>query len=83
MHHWFRIQDYDKNKVTGAELFDKEARRGKEKLHLTQKVLEKFNFHNKEDLFSALGHGDISINAVVSAILAERHGENCTLLRQR
>lgn len=75
VHHWFRIQDYDKNKVAGADLFDKEARRGKEKLHLTQTVLEKFNFHNKDDLFSALGHGDLSIGAVISAILAERHGE--------
>lgn len=75
VHQWFRIQEYDKNKIVGAELFDKEARRGKEKLHLTQAVVEKLHFHSKEDLFSALGYGDVSINAVVGAILAERHGE--------
>ncbi len=75
VHHWFRIQDYDKDKLVGAEIFDKEGRRGKEKLHLTQTVLDKMNFHSKDDLFSALGRGDISIGAVVSAILVERHGE--------
>ena len=75
VHHWFRVQDYDKNKVAGAELFEKESRRGKEKLHLTQTVLEKLNFHSKEDLFAALGRGETGISAVISSILAERHGE--------
>lgn len=76
VHHWFRVLDYDKNKIVGAELFDKEARRGKEKLHLTQAVIEKLNFHSKEDLFSALGNGDLSIQSVIGAILAERPGED-------
>lgn len=80
VHHWFRVQDYDKNKSAGAEIFDKESRRGKEKLHLTQTVLENLNFHSKEDLFAALGRGDVNITAVINAILAERHGEEPAIM---
>jgi GTP pyrophosphokinase len=75
VHHWFRVQDYDTHKVDGAELFDKECRRGKEKLHLSQTVLEKLSFHNKEDMFAALGRGDLGVTTVINAIIAERHGE--------
>lgn len=81
VHHWFRVQDYDSNKTSGADIFDKECRRGKEKLSLTQTALEKVGFHNKDDLFAALGRGDIGINAVISAILAERQGDTVPPLK--
>jgi GTP pyrophosphokinase len=76
VHHWFRVQDYDKDKLAGAELFEKESRRTKEKLHLSQSVLEKLHYHNKEDLFAALGRGEANIHSVITALLMELHGEH-------
>lgn len=62
---YFKRQDKSKNAIAGKELLDRELG----KLGLDGKVAsdatERFNMHSLEDLYSALGAGDIRIMQVV------------------
>lgn len=62
---WLRQQDADQNREDGQHLYEKEIRRlGLKNIDLTQ-LAQKFNFHKADELFIALGRGDVHINAVV------------------
>lgn len=59
VHHWFKLQDYDKNVAEGQALLDRECQR----LHLgeidQEKLAQKLHFKNKKDMFAALGSGEL------------------------
>ena len=63
---WFKVQAREKNINQGKTLLEKELRR----LGLTQLNIEKlakeFDFRSVEDLFEAIGNGDISIGRIVN-----------------
>lgn len=66
---WFKKQDRDKNLQAGKESLDKELSR----VHLEPKqaveACAKFNMNSLDDLYVAIGGGDIRINQVVNFLL--------------
>ncbi len=63
---WFKVQAREKNISQGKVLLDKELRR----LGLTKqnfdKLAKEFDFRTVEDLYEAIGNGDISIGRIVN-----------------
>jgi len=66
--HWFKMQDYDKNKEEGRELLDKELKSLGIKMELLNDVVTAFNFKRTDDFLAALGRGDIKIGHVLSRL---------------
>lgn len=66
--HWFKIQDYDRNADAGKELLEKELKR----LGLTtaniEEIAKELNLKTENDLFAALGSGDIRIGQVLHLV---------------
>ncbi len=66
IHTWFKKQDKDKNLQAGKELLERELH----KVNLTLKdagpACERFNVNQLEDLYAAIGGGDIRIMQVVN-----------------
>jgi len=64
--HWFKLQDRDKNIEGGRQLIEKEFRRlsleGLDMLALAKAL----NLHNEDDLYAALGAGDLRPGQVLS-----------------
>ncbi len=63
---WFKVQAREKNIIQGKTLLEKELRR----LSLTRLNIEnlakELNFQTVEDLYEAIGNGDISIGRIVN-----------------
>ena len=68
--HWFRQQDKEQNISAGKQAFEQELQRLSIKLKAAEvgSVAERFNFTRSEELYAALGRGDITIAAVVSVL---------------
>ena len=70
---WFRRESHEENLRQGKELVDAELKR----LGLTtadlEDVPERFNFNSVDDLFAAVGNGDLTVSQVVHAV--ERYKE--------
>ncbi len=68
VHAWFRKQDLDINIASGQTILEKELKR----LHLKNvdqtKVAHKLKYKNSDELYAALGRGDIRIHAVLQAV---------------
>ncbi|MGN0915817.1 MAG: GTP diphosphokinase [Succinivibrio sp.] len=71
---WFRKVDFDKNREAGSLLVDKEVDRldlnlNKDQVSSVLKDrLSRFNLKTVDDLFAAIGAGDISVGTIVSAL---------------
>lgn len=72
VHHWFRLQDYDKNTAEGQTYFDRECQR----LHLSEidqeKLAHKLHFKNKKDMFAALGGGELRWVQILNSIQSQQ-----------
>ncbi|WP_133129679.1 GTP diphosphokinase [Legionella yabuuchiae] len=66
--HWFKLQDFDKNKAEGHELLDKELKSLGLKPDRLNEVVAAFNLKSLDDLYAALGRGDIKLGQVISRI---------------
>lgn len=66
--HWFKMQDYDKNKDEGRELLDKELKTLGIKADRLHDVVLAFNFKRLDDLVAAIGRGDIKVGQVLSRL---------------
>ena len=66
--HWFKMQDYDKNKDEGRELLDKELKTLGIKTDRLHDVVLAFNFKRLDDLLAAIGRGDIKVGQVLSRL---------------
>ncbi len=68
IHSYFKKQDRDKNLAAGKELLERELQRA----HLPQKVpneaYEKFNLQTVDDLYTAVGAGDVRVIQVINFI---------------
>jgi len=63
---WFKVQAREKNITQGKNLLEKELRRlGLTKLNL-EKLAKEFDFRTLDDLYEAIGNGDISIGRIVN-----------------
>ncbi len=71
IHQWFRHQDKDKNAAAGRTIIDKELQRhGMDNVDL-EAIAKKFNFHFVEDLFAAVGAGDVGMTQLINSIRAQ------------
>ena len=73
---WFKQQEKDQNVESGLNLLEKEISR----LDIGpdvdfESIAKTFNYETAEDLFAAVGCGDISIGRVVHALVVQREGE--------
>ncbi|WP_419418482.1 GTP diphosphokinase [Legionella sp. D16C41] len=63
--HWFKMQDYDKNRAEGQEILDKELKNLGIKAERLHEVAISFNFKRLDDLLAALGRGDIKLGQIL------------------
>jgi GTP pyrophosphokinase len=63
--HWFKLQDFDKNKAEGREILDKELKNLGIKAERLHDVVTAFNFKKLDDLLAALGRGDIKLAQIL------------------
>jgi len=85
IHTWFKKQDRDKNLQAGKELLEGEMQRLNLPLKEAGEACERFNVNGLDDLFVAIGGGDIRINQVLN-FLQMRHAPKPELdprIRQR
>lgn len=66
--HWFKMQDYDKNKAEGHEILDKELKTLGIKTDRLHDVVSSFNFKRLDDLLAALGRGDIKLGQILNRL---------------
>lgn len=66
--HWFKLQNFDKNREEGRELLEKELKLlGIKSDHLHQ-IPQTFNFKTLDDLYAALGRGDMKVGQVLNRL---------------
>lgn len=62
---YFKKQDKDKNQIAGKELLDRELSRVNLESKLAIDAVPRFNLQNIDDLYAAIGGGDVRIMQVV------------------
>ncbi|TRO17424.1 GTP diphosphokinase [Ectopseudomonas mendocina] len=85
--HWFKLQDRDQNVAAGRQLLERELAR----LALVgadfDKLAEKANLKTAEDLFAALGAGDVrlahAVNLAQQLVEPERSNEQLELIPRK
>ena len=63
---WFKKQDREKNLVAGKEILDAEIVRARLTNEGLDKAVERFNMTSLDDLYVAIGGGDVRIMQVVN-----------------
>ncbi|MDI9818829.1 MULTISPECIES: GTP diphosphokinase [unclassified Legionella] len=76
--HWFKMQDYDKNRNDGFDILDKELKNLGIKTERLSEVLATFNFKRLDDLYAALGRGDIKLGQLLNK-LSPAEAESATI----
>ncbi|MBS0290795.1 MAG: GTP diphosphokinase [Proteobacteria bacterium] len=71
VHSWFKRQARDQNIIQGREILEKEFKRMGLELASLNRALPKFNLKNLEDLYAALGGGDLGVGQVINALQKE------------
>lgn len=66
--HWFKMQDYDKNRAEGHDILDKELKTLGIKAEKLQDVVKTFNYKRLDDLLAALGRGDIKLSQILNRL---------------
>lgn len=62
---WFKMQDFDKNCAEGREILDKELKNLGIKIERLQDVYATLGLKNVNDLYAALGRGDIKLSQIL------------------
>jgi GTP pyrophosphokinase len=63
---WFRRQDRDQNVTSGKGLLERELRRLNIANIDAENLSSDFNYRTAEDMYSAIGIGDLSINRIIN-----------------
>jgi GTP pyrophosphokinase len=66
IHSFFKKQDRDKNLAAGKELLERELHRAHLPLKVPSSASEKFNLNNNDDLYTAIGAGDVRVMQVIN-----------------
>lgn len=66
--HWFKMQDYDKNKAEGSEILEKALKSLGIKAERLHDVTTALNFKRLDDLLAALGRGDVKLGQILSRL---------------
>ena len=76
---WFKRSRRDENLALGRSALERElGKNGLEALLKSdqmQKLAERCNYHNVEDLIAGIGYGETSVNAVVNKLRENHHNE--------
>ena len=65
--HWFKLQDKDKNAAAGRAMVEQEVRRLALFVADYEVLAPKVNYANAEDMFAAVGAGDLRIAQIIGA----------------
>ncbi len=76
VHNWFKRQARDQNIIQGREMLEKEFKRVGLELSGLGKVLPKLGVKSLEDLYVAIGGGDLRISQVINALHKSDAAEN-------
>ena len=66
--HWFKMQDFDKNKEEGRECLEKELKALGIKAERLNDVVLALNFKRLDDLLAAIGRGELKVSQVLSRL---------------
>lgn len=66
--HWFKMQDYDNHVHDGRELLDKELRSLGIKSDKLSEVVSSMHFKKTDDLYAAVGRGEIKLGHIVNKL---------------
>jgi GTP pyrophosphokinase len=80
--HWFKLQDYDKNKLEGQVLLEKELRSLGLKNDKLPHIATALNFKQLDDLLAALGRGDLKMGQILSRLSAIEPAEKPPIIRK-
>ena len=70
---WFKHQDRQKNIASGKQQLDRELRRLSLSYDDLPKVIEAFNFNGMDELYFAIGCGDLSLSRIVNRLTVIGH----------
>ncbi|MDH5326628.1 MAG: GTP diphosphokinase [Gammaproteobacteria bacterium] len=65
---WFKQQDFSKNLEEGKLLFEKELHRLAIHAPDTDKLLQRFKLNKRDDLYAAIGRGDVTMATVIHSL---------------
>jgi len=65
---WFRRESHDENLQQGKELVEADLKRLGLLVADLESVPERFNFNSLDDLYAAVGNGDLTVSQVVHAV---------------
>jgi GTP pyrophosphokinase len=65
---WFRHQDYDRNHEDGRQILEKELQRVGLGLNDARSLPAHFNFKSEDDLYAAVGRGEITSAQVINQL---------------
>ena len=68
IHSYFKKQDRDKNLAAGKELLERELQRAHLPAKVPAEAFEKFNLQSVDDLYTAVGAGDVRVMQVINFI---------------
>ena len=68
IHSFFKKQDRDKNLAAGKELLERELQRAHLPAKVPNEAFEKFNLQTLDDLYTAVGAGDVRVMQVTNFI---------------
>jgi len=68
IHSFFKKQDRDKNLAAGKELLERELQRAHLPAKVPSEAFEKFNLQTLDDLYTAVGAGDVRVMQVINFI---------------
>jgi len=68
IHSYFKKQDRDKNLAAGKELLERELHRAHLPAKVPNEAFEKFNLQTLDDLYTAVGAGDVRVMQVINFI---------------
>lgn len=77
--HWFKMQDYDNNVIDGRELLDKELKSLGIKSDKLLDVALALHFKKIDDLYAALGRGDVKISQIINRLSPQDSSEQNVL----
>lgn len=66
--HWFKMQDYDKNRVEGHDLLEKELKSLGLKNDRLPEIAGLLHFKRLDDMLAALGRGDIKPTQIINRL---------------
>ncbi len=66
--HWFKMQNFTKNCAEGRELLDKELKALGIKIQQVQEILPMNHASTLDDLYAALGRGDLKLTQVLNRL---------------